>query len=101
MASPRGKNFCCSKTRISSQFARNAGSTFGTTPTLPLRRAANAYGYRELYDMENDPAENYNVRTLYPDVEKEMEARYERAKQRFDPMRSTPLREASTVRFYD
>ena len=67
----------------------------------PLSPAARAYDYRELYNMEKDPGENYNVRTTYPAVEKEMEARFQRAMQRFIPMRSKPVTEPSTVRFYD
>jgi uncharacterized sulfatase len=67
----------------------------------PISPAARAYDYRELYDMQKDPAENYNVRSTYPAAEKEMEARFQRAMERFGPMRSRPAKDSSTVRFYD
>jgi arylsulfatase A-like enzyme len=67
----------------------------------PISPEARAYGYRELYDMQKDPAENYNVRTTYPAAAKEMEARFERATERFGPMRLRPGKKPSTVRFYD
>ena len=67
----------------------------------PISPAARAYGYRELYNMDRDPAENYNVRTRYPDIDKEMQARFDRAERRFGPMRSRPEKTFSTVRFYD
>jgi uncharacterized sulfatase len=67
----------------------------------PISPAAKTYDYRELYNMDRDPAENYNVRTRYPAIETEMQARFERAERRFGPMRSRPEKTLSMVRFYD
>jgi arylsulfatase A len=67
----------------------------------PISPQARAYGYRELYDMQKDPAENYNVLNSHPDVAKEMEARFERAQERFGPMRLHPGKKLSMARFYD
>jgi arylsulfatase A-like enzyme len=67
----------------------------------PISPEARAYDYRELYDMEKDPGENYNVSDTYPAIAKQMEARFERARERFGPMRSKPEKQPSTVRFYD
>ena len=41
----------------------------------PYQPAASDYDYRELYDINKDVSESYNVHTMYPAVEKEMEVR--------------------------
>jgi arylsulfatase A-like enzyme len=65
----------------------------------PVQPRASDYDYRELYDMRDDVSESYNVHTMYPEVEKEMSARFERARQRFDPMRSRPAVKPALIRF--
>jgi arylsulfatase A-like enzyme len=51
-------------------------------------------GYPQLYDMEADEAENYSVATRYPDVLKDLRARFERAQQTFEPLKSKEIPEA-------
>lgn len=41
-----------------------------------------------LVDMENDPAESYDVSSLHPDVLTDMERRVARAREAFDPLRT-------------
>jgi arylsulfatase A-like enzyme len=65
----------------------------------PYQPAASDYDYRELYDLNDDVSESYNVHTMYPAVEKEMEARYQGAKKLFDPMRSRPATVQRRTRF--
>jgi arylsulfatase A-like enzyme len=65
----------------------------------PLQPRASDYDYRELYDMSVDVPESYNVHTMYPAVEKEMAARFDKARQRFDPMRSRPAVPPATIRY--
>jgi uncharacterized sulfatase len=51
-------------------------------------------GYPQLYDMEADEAEDYSVATRYPDVLKDLRARFERAQQTFEPLKSKEIPEA-------
>lgn len=44
-------------------------------------------GYDELFDIENDRSESYSVAETYPEVAKEMRARYAAAVARFAPFR--------------
>ncbi|WP_245654108.1 sulfatase family protein [Novosphingobium rosa] len=44
------------------------------------------FGYDELYDVQNDIGESYNLVALHPDVLKDMRERFERAKAIFQPM---------------
>lgn len=65
----------------------------------PVQPRASDYDYRELYDLSNDVSESYNVHTMYPQVEQQMSARFEKAVQRFDPMRSRPAVKPSLIRY--
>lgn len=65
----------------------------------PIQPRGSDYDYRELYDMNDDVSESYNVHTMYPDVEKAMSARYEKAKAHFDTMRSRPEVKPSLIRY--
>lgn len=49
------------------------------TVSIPL----DAYKYPLLFDMKNDPGENYNVAARHPDVMRDMAVRMERARQVF------------------
>ncbi len=49
---------------------------------LPLARL----GANLLFDVRADPAENYNLASKYPDVVKDMRARFERARAQFEPL---------------
>lgn len=42
-----------------------------------------AFGYSELYDMRTDSSESYSVAVTYPDVDKDMRARFARAQAAF------------------
>ncbi len=58
---------------------------------------ANRTDWAVLIDMENDPAESYDVSARHPDVLADMQARLTRARATFDPLRTpapppTPLR---------
>jgi arylsulfatase A len=44
-------------------------------------------GYRELYDVARDATESYSVAERYPDVTADMQARLQRARDRFAPFR--------------
>ncbi len=44
------------------------------------------YGYAQLIDLKNDPAESYNVAALHPDVMKDMVARAKQAQAEFEPL---------------
>jgi arylsulfatase A-like enzyme len=44
------------------------------------------FGYDELYDVQNDIGESYNLSALHPDVLKDMRERFDRAKAIFQPM---------------
>jgi arylsulfatase A len=65
----------------------------------PVQPRGSDYDYRELYDLKDDVSESYNVHTMYPDVERDMSARYEKAKARFDTMRSRPEVKPSLIRY--
>jgi arylsulfatase A-like enzyme len=45
-------------------------------------------GYKELFDLDIDPAENYSVASLHPDIVADMERRMEEANRIFGPMKS-------------
>ncbi len=45
-----------------------------------------AYGYPLLFDLASDPGETYSVRRLHPGVAAEMQARFERARARYEPL---------------
>jgi arylsulfatase A len=49
---------------------------------VPLARM----GADLLFDVRSDPAENYNVASLYPDVAKEMRAKFERYCAEYEPL---------------
>jgi arylsulfatase A len=65
----------------------------------PVQPRASDYDYRELYDLNEDVSESYNVHTMYPQVEKQMSERYEKAKVHFDTMRSRPEIKPSLIRY--
>jgi arylsulfatase A-like enzyme len=65
----------------------------------PVQPRSSDYDYRELYDLSDDISESYNVHTMYPAVEKEMSARYEKARAHFDTMRSRPAVKPSLIRY--
>jgi arylsulfatase A len=44
-------------------------------------------GYKELFDMESDPEENYSVAERHPDVVADMERRVQKANELFGPMK--------------
>jgi arylsulfatase A len=50
-------------------------------------------GFTELFDLDIDPAENYSVASLHPDVVAEMERRMAEANRIFGPMKSMNLHE--------
>jgi uncharacterized sulfatase len=52
--------------------------------------SADRYDYYELYDLKADISESYNVASKYPDVAAGLKARFLKAKQMFDPMRTRP-----------
>lgn len=45
------------------------------------------FGYDELYDLENDPSESYNVRDRHPAVLEDMRARFAAATAEFAPLK--------------
>jgi uncharacterized sulfatase len=45
-------------------------------------------GYKELFDLDIDPAENYSVASMHPDVVADMERRMEEANRIFGPMKA-------------
>jgi uncharacterized sulfatase len=49
---------------------------------LPLARL----GANMLFDVRADPSETYNLASLHPEVVKDMRARFERARQTFEPL---------------
>jgi arylsulfatase A-like enzyme len=50
-------------------------------------------GYPQLYDMQMEEAEDYSVAARYPDVLSDMQARLQRARQTFEPLKSKELPE--------
>jgi uncharacterized sulfatase len=58
-----------------------AARSYYRTYDFPIER----YGYL-LFDLEADPAEEYDVTARHPDIAAEMLARFERAKAAFEPM---------------
>ncbi len=46
-----------------------------------------AFGYVELYDMQTDPTESYSVAVTYPEVEKDLRARFVRAQAMFSGLK--------------
>jgi arylsulfatase A len=48
--------------------------------------ALDAFHYPLLFDLAQDPGENYSVARLYPDVALEMKDRLERARSKYEPM---------------
>lgn len=57
------------------------------------------YGYGELYDLDADVAENYNVASQYPDVAARLKARLLAARAVFDPMRTKPAEVEKPIHF--
>jgi arylsulfatase A-like enzyme len=51
------------------------------------QRTYDVFGYDELYDMEKDPTESYNVRDRHPEVVADMVRRFEAAQAEFAPLR--------------
>jgi arylsulfatase A len=45
------------------------------------------WGYDELYDMTRDVQESYSVAETYPDITSDMQARLERARRTFEPLK--------------
>jgi arylsulfatase A-like enzyme len=45
-------------------------------------------GFPQLYDMELEAGENYSVADLYPDILKDMQARWQAAVEKFKPLRT-------------
>ena len=45
-----------------------------------------SFGYPLLFDLEQDPGENYSVVRLYPEVAQEMKTRVERASAKYEPL---------------
>lgn len=60
----------------------NAGPVHYRTIEFPLER----FGYVQLADLDIDPGENYDVAARHPDVMKDMQARLERARAKYEPM---------------
>jgi uncharacterized sulfatase len=58
-----------------------AARSYYRTYDFPIER----YGYL-LFDLETDPAEEYDVSARHPDVAKNMLARFERARAAFEPL---------------
>lgn len=52
------------------------------TYDIPLDR----HGYPLLFDLDQDPGENYSVAALFPDALEEMKDRLERARARYEPL---------------
>ncbi|HEY2753378.1 sulfatase [Phenylobacterium sp.] len=52
-----------------------------------LKLPMSLLGYQELYDLKADPAENYSVAEVYPDVAKAMKGRLDAAKAAFAPFK--------------
>lgn len=52
------------------------------TYDIPLDR----HGYPLLFDLDQDPGENYSVAALFPDALEEMKTRLERARAKYEPM---------------
>jgi arylsulfatase A-like enzyme len=48
-------------------------------------------GYDQLYDVKNDPSENYSVAADHPDVLADMKRRFEAAKKEFGPLKSRTI----------
>jgi arylsulfatase A-like enzyme len=61
--------------------------------------SADRYDYNELYDLKADVSESYNVASKYPDVVADLKARFLKAKQLFDPMRTRPEVMEKPIRF--
>jgi uncharacterized sulfatase len=57
-------------------------STYYRTIEFPLEQ----YGYSQLIDLKSDPAENYDVSALHPDVMADMKARLDRARATYEPL---------------
>ncbi len=52
------------------------------THDVPL----DAFGYPLLFDLDLDPGETYSVASLHPDIVRDMQARLEAARARYEPM---------------
>lgn len=52
------------------------------TYDIPLDR----HGYPLLFDLDQDPGENYSVAALFPEALEEMKTRLERARAKYEPM---------------
>jgi arylsulfatase A-like enzyme len=57
------------------------------------------YGYGELYDLETDISEDYNVASKYPDIAARLRTRLLDAKKIFDPMRTRPEVHEAPIHF--
>jgi arylsulfatase A-like enzyme len=51
------------------------------------QRHYDVFGYDELYDLQKDPSESYNLRDRYPEVVADMAARLAAAKAEFEPLK--------------
>ena len=48
--------------------------------------ALDAFNYPLLFDLDQDPGENYSVARVYPEVALEMKGRLERARSKYEPL---------------
>jgi arylsulfatase A-like enzyme len=65
----------------------------------PNTPAPDRYDYSELYDLQADQSESYNVASKYPDVAADLAARFAKAKQVYDPMRTRPEKKEPPIHF--
>jgi uncharacterized sulfatase len=56
---------------------------------VPLRQL----GYDYLFDLEQDPAEDYNLASAFPDIVRDMKPRFDRVRQIFEPLGRMPNQE--------
>jgi hypothetical protein len=45
-----------------------------------------SFGYPLLFDLKQDPGENYSVVRLYPDIAREMKERVDSARAKYEPL---------------
>ena len=69
------------------------------SPCSPNTPAPDRYDYSELYDLQADQSETYNVASRYPDIAAGLAARFAKAKQMYDPMRTRPEKKEPPIHF--
>ncbi|MCP5412289.1 MAG: sulfatase-like hydrolase/transferase [Alphaproteobacteria bacterium] len=65
----------------------------------PNTPSPDRYGYKELYDLQADQSESYNVASRYPDVVDGLAMRFAAAKKVFDPKRTQPEKMEPPIHF--